>query len=116
MRAPIPCGRRFPPSPLLRWPAAASPCSAIWVSSATSPRPAIAAWGPIQRVVCVGELAAFIAEGAAAAGMDAARISRAATVADVLEELDTLLEPGDAVLVKASHFMGLTRVVEGLVH
>ena len=62
------------------------------------------------------ELAAFIAEGAAAAGMDAARISRAATVADVLEELDTLLEPGDAVLVKASHFMGLTRVVEGLVH
>ncbi|MVX61025.1 UDP-N-acetylmuramoyl-tripeptide--D-alanyl-D-alanine ligase [Enterorhabdus mucosicola] len=71
---------------------------------------------PIQRVICVGELAAFIAEGAAAAGMDAARISRAATVADVLEELDTLLEPGDAVLVKASHFMGLTRVVEGLVH
>ena len=25
------------------------------------------------------------------------------------------LAPGDAVLVKASHFMGLTRVVEGLV-
>ena len=27
-----------------------------------------------------------------------------------------LLEPGDAVLVKASHFMGLTRIVEGLVN
>ena len=37
-------------------------------------------------------------------------------VADVLEELDALLEPGDAVLVKASHFMGLTRIVEGLVN
>ena len=69
----------------------------------------------LDRLVCVGELSAFIAAGARDAGMDAARISRAATVADVLEELDTLLEPGDAVLVKASHFMGLTRVVEGLV-
>ena len=48
--------------------------------------------------------------------MDAARISRADTVADVLEELDALLEPGDAVLVKASQFMGLTRIVEGLVN
>ena len=38
------------------------------------------------------------------------------TIADVLEELDALLEPGDAVLVKASHFMGLTRIVEGLVN
>ncbi len=69
----------------------------------------------LDRLVCVGALSSFIAEGARDAGMDAARISRAATVADVLEELDTLLEPGDAVLVKASHFMGLTRVVEGLV-
>ena len=55
-------------------------------------------------------------KSAEAAGMDAARISRADTVADVLEELDALLEPGDAVLVKASHFMGLTRIVEGLVN
>ena len=30
--------------------------------------------------------------------------------------LDALLEPGDAVLVKASHSMGLTRIVEGLVN
>lgn len=69
----------------------------------------------LDRLICVGDLAGFIAEGAREGGMDASRISRAATVADVLEELDTLLEPGDAVLVKASHFMGLTRVVEGLV-
>ncbi len=70
---------------------------------------------PLDRLICVGELAAFIAEGARAAGMNEARIGRAGSVADVLEELDSLLEPGDAVLVKASHFMGLTRIVEGLV-
>jgi UDP-N-acetylmuramoyl-tripeptide--D-alanyl-D-alanine ligase len=64
----------------------------------------------------VGELAAHIADAAEAAGMDAARIVRAATVSDVLGEMDTYLEPGDAVLVKASHFMGLERVVEGLVN
>lgn len=69
----------------------------------------------LDRLICVGDLAAFIAEGALEGGMDASRISRASNVADVLEELDALLEPGDAVLVKASHFMGLDRVVEGLV-
>ena len=71
---------------------------------------------PLDRLVCVGELAAHIADAAEAAGMDAARIVRAATVSDVLGEMDAYLEPGDAVLVKASHFMGLERVVEGLVN
>ena len=71
---------------------------------------------PLDRLVCVGELAAHIADAAEAVGMDAARIVRAATVSDVLGEMDTYLEPGDAVLVKASHFMGLERVVEGLVN
>ena len=70
---------------------------------------------PLDGLICVGELASLIAEGAAQGGMDERRITRAAGVADVLEELDVLLEPGDAVLVKASHFMGLERVVEGLV-
>ncbi len=77
---------------------------------------AAAAAHSLDRLICVGELAQHIAEGAEEAGMESARISRAATIADVLEELDTLLEPGDAVLVKASHFMGLTRIVEGLVN
>ncbi|MCI8452944.1 UDP-N-acetylmuramoyl-tripeptide--D-alanyl-D-alanine ligase [Enterorhabdus sp. P55] len=70
---------------------------------------------PLDGLICVGELASLIAEGAVAAGMDERKITRAATVADVLGELDVLLEPGDAVLVKASHFMGLERVAEGLV-
>ena len=77
---------------------------------------AAAASHRLDKLICIGELARHIAAGAEAAGMDAARISRADTVADVLEELDALLEPGDAVLVKASHFMGLTRIVEGLVN
>lgn len=75
----------------------------------------LAASLPIDRLICVGELAAFIAEGARNAGMAEGAIVGARTVADVLEELDTVLEPGDIVLVKASHFMGLNRVVEGLV-
>ncbi len=67
-------------------------------------------------LVCVGELAALIAEGARQGGFPHDRILSAQTVADVLEILDARLEPDDAVLVKASHFMGLTRVVEGLVN
>ena len=38
------------------------------------------------------------------------------SIPGVLGELDNLLEPGDALLVKASHFMGLERVVGGLVN
>lgn len=70
---------------------------------------------PIDLLICVGELSEGIADGAAQAGMSEDRIARVRTVADVLELLDSYLEPGDAVLVKASHFMGLERVVEGLV-
>ena len=70
---------------------------------------------PLDGLICVGELASLIAEGAEGAGMAPEKITRAAGVADVLGELDVLLEPGDAVLVKASHFMGLERVAEGLV-
>ena len=43
------------------------------------------------------------------------RIVQANSISDVLGTLDSMLEPTDAVLVKASHFMGLSRVVEGLI-
>lgn len=75
-----------------------------------------AATQPIDMLVCVGELSRHIAEGALAAGMDADKVVVVDAVADVLRELDAVLEAGDAVLVKASHFMELTRVVEGLVN
>lgn len=76
----------------------------------------LAATLPLGLLVCVGELAQGIARAAEAAGMPAGRIVRAASVAEVLGELDAYVEPGDAVLVKASRFMGLERVVEGLVN
>ncbi len=76
----------------------------------------VAAGLPLDLLVCVGELAQHIAEGAERAGMDVRKIVRAGSIAEVLGELDACVQPGDAVLVKASHFMGLTRVVEGLVN
>lgn len=71
---------------------------------------------PLDKLVCVGELAQFIADAAVRAGMPAETVVRAHSVAEVLGELDGSVRPGDAVLVKASHFMELTRVVEGLVN
>lgn len=76
----------------------------------------LAATLPLDRLICIGSHAGHIADGARRGGMDEGRIARAATTADVLGELDTCVEPGDAVLVKASRFMGLERVVEGLIN
>ena len=69
----------------------------------------------VDYLICIGELSAFIAQGALNAGMSEDKIMQAENVADVLGTLDLMLEPNDAVLVKASHFMGLFRVVEGLI-
>lgn len=77
---------------------------------------AYAATLPLDRLVCVGELARHIADAAEGAGMNPERIVRADSLSEVFGDLDVCVEPGDAVLVKASHFMGLTRVVEGLVN
>lgn len=71
---------------------------------------------PLDRLVCVGELAQVIADAAEEFGMEPGRIVRAAALSEVLDCLDDCVEPGDAVLVKASHFMGLERVVKGLVN
>ena len=76
----------------------------------------LAAGLPLDRLVCVGELAQTIADAAQEAGMDPGRIVRASALSEVLGDLDVCVEPGDAVLVKASHYMGLERVVEGLVN
>lgn len=76
---------------------------------------AYAASLPLDRLLCVGKLSRFIASGAIAAGMDKSRVSCVDGTAGALAELDMLVEPADAVLVKASHFMNLARVVDGLV-
>ena len=77
---------------------------------------AFAAGCDLDMLICVGELSRSIAKAARTEGMADDRIIEANTVADVLEVLDAHLEPDDAVLVKASHFMNLDRVVEGLVN
>ncbi len=76
----------------------------------------LAATLPLDRLVCVGELAQQIADAAEHAGFDPARVVHAESLSDVLGDLDAYVEPGDTVLVKASHSMGLERVVEGLVN
>lgn len=69
----------------------------------------------IDLLVCVGDLARDIAKGAKAAGMDEQKIVCVDTREDALREVKTALLPGSVVLVKASHFMELNRVAEGLV-
>lgn len=75
---------------------------------------AVAANG-IDRLLCVGEASRLIAEGARDAGMDPASITCVDSIGGALEHLEGTLEAEDAVLVKASNFMGLSRLAEGLV-
>ncbi len=70
---------------------------------------------PIDILVTIGERASRIADGARAEGMESDLVRPCATVEEASELLDDLLEPGDAVLVKASRVMGLERIVEGIV-
>lgn len=74
---------------------------------------AVAAYG-IDSLVCVGTASKLIAEGAKAAGMNPATIVCVDSIGQALEELEGALDSNDVVLVKASHFMGLSRLAEGL--
>jgi UDP-N-acetylmuramoyl-tripeptide--D-alanyl-D-alanine ligase len=67
-----------------------------------------------DRLVCVGELARFFGEEAAAAGFPAAAIQRATTAEEAARLLDATLREGDAVLFKGSRAIGLDRAVEAL--
>ncbi len=66
-------------------------------------------------LLCVGELSEHIALSAVDAGMPLSAVRHVTTVNAALIELESLVAPGDAVLVKASHFMEFDRIVEGLV-
>jgi len=70
----------------------------------------------IDRLICIGELSVYIAAAAAKSGLSSDKITQVDSLSEILKELDSYLEPGDVVLVKASHFMGLDRVVGGLVN
>lgn len=69
----------------------------------------------VDLLVTVGELAAHIAAGARLAGMPGDAIIECSDVAAAISALEQEAAPGDVVLVKASRFMGLEKVVEGLV-
>lgn len=69
---------------------------------------------PIDELICVGDLSYYISEGAKEAGMAKEHVFHVANVADALLLLEGRLAADDAVLVKASHFMELNRIVEGL--
>ena len=69
-----------------------------------------------DRLICVGPLSRFTAQGALEAGMDAAAVTAVDSVGQAMALLETELSPHDALLVKASHYMGLGRIADGLVN
>ena len=75
----------------------------------------MAAAAGIDYLLCVGVLSEHIALAATEAGMPYHAVRHVETVDAALVELRALVQPGDAVLVKASHFMEFDRIVEGLV-
>lgn len=75
---------------------------------------AVAARCNLGLLVCVGELARCMADGAVEAGMQQQRVVCVDDVAQAVSLLRSTVEPGDVVLVKASRFMGMERIVEEL--
>ncbi|MEG0146909.1 MAG: cyanophycin synthetase, partial [Raoultibacter sp.] len=70
----------------------------------------------VDYLICIGDLATHISSAAQAQGMAATCILETQSIAEALTALEMRLEPEDAVLVKASHSMGLERIVGGLVN
>jgi UDP-N-acetylmuramoyl-tripeptide--D-alanyl-D-alanine ligase len=68
----------------------------------------------VESLVVVGSGADAIAEGALAAGMEAARVIRVTGVEAARDALVPRLRDGDVVLVKASRGIGLDRLVDEL--
>ena len=69
----------------------------------------------IDRLVCVGSLSRLVASSAIDAGMSPDAVSTCDDAQAALELVRGDLAEGDAVLVKASHSIGLEHVVKGLV-
>jgi UDP-N-acetylmuramoyl-tripeptide--D-alanyl-D-alanine ligase len=70
--------------------------------------------GRADRLVCVGERAGWIADGAVEAGMAPAFVERVGDAAQAADLLAGSLAAGDVVLFKASRGVGLERTVEAL--
>ena len=74
-----------------------------------------AAAANLDLLVCVGELSRAIAEAAVEDGFPDNAICALSTTDEAVRRVRELARPGDAVLVKASHFMEFDKIVEGLV-
>lgn len=74
----------------------------------------MAAKAGVDTLICAGELARDIAQGAIDAGLPEESVQILENATDALKRVEDTLNPQDAVLVKASHFMGFNRIVEGL--
>lgn len=73
-----------------------------------------AAENGIQKIVCVGALSKHMAAGARSVAKESQEVVYFPAIEDLLEHLGTIVQPGDTVLVKASHFMHFEKVVEAL--
>ncbi len=75
----------------------------------------MAAAANLDRLVCVGYLSQDMARAACEAGMPDDAVVTCANAAEALDIVRDMVSAGDAVLVKASHSIGLSHVAEGLV-
>ena len=75
----------------------------------------MAAAAGLDELVCVGPLSRALAHAAREAGMPVDAITNCADAQEALNVVRAMAKEGDAVLVKASHSIGLSRVAEGLV-
>lgn len=69
----------------------------------------------LDMIICIGTLSLGIKSGALAADMDSARVKSFTGIEEAQQFLDKYVEEGDIVLVKASRFMELERIVQGIV-
>ena len=75
----------------------------------------VAAEAGIDVLVCTGDLSRGMARAAEEAGMPREHIVCVNDADEALAYVSKTISEGDAVLVKASHYMGLDRVVEGII-
>lgn len=69
----------------------------------------------LDELICVGDLSRRMYDAAMERGMPPEALKHVNSISDTLGILEGRLAAGDVVLVKASHFMNLDRLVKGLV-
>lgn len=69
----------------------------------------------VDTLICIGPLSRVIQHAACEAGMSQDSVIHVDNAHEALEALESVVSPDDCVLVKASHSLELSQVVEGLV-